>query len=202
MFYLGFVFRVGESKFWVGGKGKKARLPYFPYFLVLPCTPFVLPSYSLRTPSVLPRTPFVLPLTPFVLPRTSFVLPSYSLVLPRTPSYFLVLPRTPLYSLVLPCTPFVLPCYFLGTPSYFLILPCTSGYSLVLPRTSFVLPSYFRSTEVSLFSPWWAAPTRTIPKYTVAVYFRVGESKFRVAAAHPAHPVDKSLKRILSFISY
>ncbi len=25
------------------------------------------------------------------------------------------------------------------------------------------------------------------------VYFRVGESKFRVGAAHPAHPVDKSL---------
>jgi hypothetical protein len=26
------------------------------------------------------------------------------------------------------------------------------------------------------------------------VYFRVGESKFRVGGAHPAHPIDKSLR--------
>ena len=25
------------------------------------------------------------------------------------------------------------------------------------------------------------------------LYFRVGESKFRVGAAHPAHPLDKTL---------
>ncbi len=107
---------------WTCIKGEKARLPYFPYFLVLPCTP----SYSPRTPLVLPSYSLVLPLyspcTPLVLPCTLFVLPSYS---PRTP---LVLPRTSSYSLVLPCP-----------SSYFLVLPRTPAYCL---RISFVLREY------------------------------------------------------------
>ncbi len=83
-----------------GGKSETSVL------LILPCTPFVLLSYSLGTPLVLPHTSLyslVLPCTPsyfLVLPCTPLVLPWYSLVLPRaTSSYFLVLPRTPSYFL-------------------------------------------------------------------------------------------------------
>lgn len=33
------------------------------------------------------------------------------------------------------------------------------------------------------------------------VYFRVGESKFRLGAAHPAYPIDESLDPYLSKIN-
>ncbi len=91
-----------------GGKSETSVL------LILPCTPFVLLSYSLGTPLVLPHTS----LYSLVLPRTPLYSPRTSLVLPRTSSCFLVLPRTSWYSLVLPRTP---------------------SYSL---RTSFVLREY------------------------------------------------------------
>jgi hypothetical protein len=38
------------------------------------------------------------------------------------------------------------------------------------------------------------APRRSV--FYLGFVFRVGESKFRVGAAHPAHPVDKSLPEI------